>query len=88
MIAGAQIRSARALLGISGEELSQLSGVSWATLQRFESSNDVPKSRSGTLERVIAALEAEGIEFLGDPLTSPGVRLKQRRGGPYRKRFE
>ncbi len=35
-----------------------------------------------TLERVIAALEAKGIEFLGDPLTSPGVRLKQRRGEP------
>jgi transcriptional regulator with XRE-family HTH domain len=76
MIAGAQIRSARALLGISGEELSQLSGVSWATIQRFECSEDVPNSRAGTLVRVIAALEAEGIEFLGDPLTSPGVRLK------------
>ena len=78
MIAGAQIRSARALLGISGEELSQLSGVSWATIQRFERNENVPNSRSGSLERVIAALEAEGIEFLGDPLTSPGVQLRRR----------
>jgi transcriptional regulator with XRE-family HTH domain len=75
MIAGAQIRSARALLGISGEELSKLSGVSWATIQRYESTNDVPSSRSGTLERVMAALEAQGIEFIGNPLTSPGVQL-------------
>jgi len=36
----------------------------------------IPPSRGGTLERVQAALEAEGIEFLGDPETSPGVRLR------------
>ncbi len=76
MTSGAQIRSARALLGISVEELSQLSSVSWATIQRFESAGGVPKSRSGTLERVVAALEAAGIRFIGDPLTSPGVQLR------------
>jgi predicted transcriptional regulator len=76
MISGAQIRSARALLGISVEELSQLSSVSWATIQRFESAGGVPKSRSGTLERVVVALESAGIRFIGDPLTSPGVQLR------------
>ena len=76
MISGAQIRSARALLGISVEELSQLSSVSWATIQRFESAGGVPKSRSGTLERVVSALEAAGIRFIGDPQTSPGVQLR------------
>ena len=76
MISGAQIRSARALLGISVEELSQLSSVSWATIQRFESAGGVPKSRSGTLERVVVALEAAGIRFIGDPQTSPGVQLR------------
>ena len=76
MISGAQVRSARALLGISVEELSQLSSVSWATIQRFESAGGVPKSRSGTLERVVVALEAAGIRFIGDPQTSPGVQLR------------
>jgi predicted transcriptional regulator len=76
MISGAQIRSARALLGVSVEELSQLSSVSWATIQRFESAGGVPKSRSGTLERVVVALESAGIRFIGDPLTSPGVQLR------------
>ena len=76
MISGAQIRSARALLGISVEELSQLSSVSWATIQRFESAGGVPTSRSGTLERVVVALESAGIRFIGDPLTSPGVQLR------------
>ena len=76
MISGAQIRSARALLGISVEELSELSSVSWATIQRFESAGGVPRSRSGTLERVVVALEAAGIRFIGDPLTSPGGQLR------------
>ncbi len=64
------------MLGMSAKELSQLANVGWATIQRFESSSDVPKSISGTLERVVAALEAHGIVFIGDPLTSPGVQLR------------
>jgi hypothetical protein len=55
-----------------------LSGVGWATIKRFEDASGVPPSRSGTLERVVEALEAEGIEFLGDPERSPGVRLKRK----------
>jgi hypothetical protein len=68
------------MLGVSAKELSQLANVGWATIQRFESSSGIPTSISGTLERVIAALEAQGIEFLGDPLASPGVQLKSERG--------
>ncbi len=76
MISAPQIRSARALLKISAGDLAEMSGVTWKTIQRFESSDGIPPSRGGTLERVKAALEAEGIEFLGDPVTSPGVRLR------------
>lgn len=43
---------------------------------RFEEAGGIPPSRSGTLERVKAALEEAGIEFLGDPVTSPRVRLR------------
>jgi DNA-binding transcriptional regulator YiaG len=75
MISSGQIRAARGLLAISSEELAQMSGVGWATIRRFENHEGTPPSRAGTLERVKAALEAEGIEFLGDPETSPGVRL-------------
>jgi hypothetical protein len=46
-------------------------------LQRFETHDGVPDSRSGTLDKVRAALEARGIEFLGDPDKSPGVRLRR-----------
>lgn len=78
MISAGQIRSARALLDISAEELGRLANVGWATIQRFEAADGVPPSRAGTLERVQTALEQAGIEFLGDPETSPGVRLKRR----------
>ena len=64
------------MLGMSAKELSQLANVGWATIQRFESSSEVPNSISGTLERVVAALEAQGIVFIGDPLASPGVQLR------------
>ena len=77
MISGEQIRAARALLGLSASELAEASGVGWATIQRFESQNGVPASRSGTLERIKDALEDRGVEFLGDPTTSPGVQLKR-----------
>lgn len=52
-----------------------MSGVGWATVRRFDQSDGIPPSRSGTLERVKDALEAAGIEFIGDPIHSPGVRL-------------
>ena len=75
MISAQQIRSARALLGLSSEDLSLISNVGWATIRRFEAADGVPASRSGNLEKVRAALEARGIRFLGDPITSPGVQL-------------
>ena len=76
MISAHQIRAARGLLGISAADLASQAGVTWKTIQRFESCDGIPASRAGTLERVQQALEQAGIEFLGDPIKSPGVRLK------------
>jgi transcriptional regulator with XRE-family HTH domain len=78
MLSAAQIRGARALLNISAAELAEASGVDLRTIQRFESVVGVPKSRAGTLDRIKETLEAAGITFLGDPITSPGVRLNRR----------
>ena len=80
MISGAQIRAARALLGITGNELASLSGVGWATIQRYEAGEGAQSRTRDSLARIRAALEAQGIEFLGDPNISPGVRLKKLRG--------
>lgn len=79
-ISSAQIRGARALLKISAAELAAMASVTWKTVQRMESAEGVPPSRSGTLERIKATLEQAGIEFIGDPLTSPGVRLRRDQG--------
>lgn len=76
-VSASQIRAARALLGMSSKELSEISGIGWATIRRFEQSEGIPPSRAGTLERVRHALEDAGIEFIGDPVTSPGVRLRR-----------
>jgi len=78
MISSAQIRAARAILGITAAVLAERSGVDLRTLQRFEAAESVPKSRSGTLERIKATLEDAGVEFIGDPVKSPGVQLKTR----------
>ena len=77
MISGAQIRAARALLGISATELAERADVDWSTVQRFEGTEGVPKSRSGTLQRIKDTLENAGITFVGDPVASPGVRLRR-----------
>lgn len=81
-VSGVQIRAARALLGISSRTLSEWSNVGWATIRRFEEVDGVPPSRGGTLYRIRSALEEAGIEFIGDPLTSPGVRLRRERTSP------
>jgi len=78
-VSGAQIRAARALLGISSKKLGQMANVGWATIRRFEQLDKVGRTRSGTLERIKETLEAAGIEFIGDPVTSPGVRLHRQR---------
>jgi len=78
MLSGGQIRAARALLGISSEELAELSEVGWATIRRLELVDGVPNGRGATIAKIRRALEAEGIEFIGDPLKSPGVRLKRK----------
>lgn len=78
MISGAQIRAARALVEMSASELAKRAGVGWATVQRFESTEGVPDSRSGTLQRIKETLENAGVVFLGDPMKSPGVQLQRR----------
>jgi len=79
-ISGAQIRAARALLGLSAADLAHLADVSWATIQRFESDDGIPANKAGTLQRVKEVLEAAGITFTGDPVSSPGLQLQRPTG--------
>lgn len=82
MISATQLRAARALLGIDQRTLAALAGVSLPTIQRMEASRDEHvRGVIATLTRVVAALDAAGIELIGNGQPSQGrgrgVRLKE-----------
>jgi transcriptional regulator with XRE-family HTH domain len=81
MITAAQLRAARALLGIDQKKLAELSGLSVPTIQRMEASEGVIRGNVDSLMKLVGALEAGGIELIGDRAASQGggrgVRLKE-----------
>jgi transcriptional regulator with XRE-family HTH domain len=77
-ITASQLRSARAALRWSIEELARRSGVGARTIKRLEAFDMVPPSRSSTALALKIALEAAGIEFIGTPTDRPGIRLSER----------
>jgi transcriptional regulator with XRE-family HTH domain len=81
MITAAQLRAARALLGIDQRELAKLSGLSLPTIQRMEASDGVIRGNVDSLMKLVAALDSGGIELIADQATSSsggrGVRLKR-----------
>ena len=80
MITSAQMRAARALLGIDQKTLAELSGLSVPTIQRMEASEGNVRGVVDSLTRVVEALNFAGIELIGPGAPSPtggrGVRLK------------
>jgi predicted transcriptional regulator len=82
VISSAQMRAARALLGIDQKALAQLAGVSLPTVQRMEASVGNVRGMVETLTKVVEALEAAGIELIGNEQPSQGrgrgVRFKER----------
>lgn len=81
MISSAQLRAARALLGIDQRKLAELAGISLPTIQRMEASDGTVRGVVDTLMKVIDALDAAGIELIGNEQPSQGrgrgVRLKE-----------
>ena len=77
MIVAAQIRAARALLGLSQTELSELADVGIATVKRIELAVEI-SGAARTLWKLETALEKAGVEFiLEDDVNGPGVRLRE-----------
>ena len=77
MITGVQIRSARAALRWSVQQLAERAGVGTQTIKRFEVVEGIPHSRTQTLLDIKAALEAAGVEFIGTPEDRPGIRISR-----------
>ena len=70
MITAAQMRAARALLGMDQRELAELSGLSLPTIQRMEASEGVIRGNVDSLMKLIAGLEEAGIELIGEGAAS------------------
>jgi transcriptional regulator with XRE-family HTH domain len=81
MITSAQLRAARALLGLDQRELAQRCSLSLPTIQRMEASDGVIRGNVDSLMKLVGALDASGVELIGDNATSSGggrgVRLKE-----------
>ncbi|GAN63353.1 putative transcriptional regulator [Acetobacter indonesiensis NRIC 0313] len=71
----AQIRAARALVGLTQDDLASASGLPKRTIARVELAEVSP--RQSTLSSVRAALEAAGVEFIEENGGGAGVRLRK-----------
>lgn len=80
MITATQMRAARALLAIDQKTLAKLAGVSVPTIQRMEASQGNVRAVVESLTKVVEALDAAGVELIGENAhsisTGRGVRLK------------
>ena len=83
MITAAQLRAARALLGIDQRKLAEQCELSLPTIQRMEASEGVVRGNVDSLMKIVAALDRAGVELISNNATSTGggrgVRLKQAR---------
>lgn len=89
LITAAQLRAARALVGMDQKALAQASGVSLPTIQRMEASVGHVRGVVETLTKIMAALDAAGVELINENSPSlgsgRGVRLKDAGTGIIRK---
>lgn len=80
MISAAQLRAARALLGMDQRTLAERCGLSVPTIQRMEASEGVIRGNVDSLMKLVGALAEAGIELIGEGAVSQdggrGVRLK------------
>lgn len=86
MITAAQIRAARALLGLDQRDLAAAAALSLPTIQRMEASEGQVRGNVDSLVKVVEALERLGVELIGEGAVSSdggrGVRLKSKLDPP------
>ncbi len=72
-ITGGMLRAARSLVGLSQQEVADRASVSRPSLTTWEgSSGSIPNANARALDRVVSALEAEGVRF-----SDGGVHLQR-----------
>jgi transcriptional regulator with XRE-family HTH domain len=89
VITAAQLRAARALIGVDQRELAERAGLSVPTIQRMEASEGVIRGNVDSLMKLIGALDRAGIELIADGAASQakgrGVRFKLPAGARNRR---
>ncbi|AUB81733.1 helix-turn-helix domain-containing protein [Candidatus Thiodictyon syntrophicum] len=80
MLTAAQLRAARALLGLDQRRLAEAAGLSLPTIQRMEASEGTVRGNVDSLVKLVEALERVGVEFIAEGSPSGGggrgVRLR------------
>jgi transcriptional regulator with XRE-family HTH domain len=81
MIIAAQIRAARALLGMDQRQLAEAAGLSLPTIQRMEASTGAQvRGNMDSVVKVVDALQRAGVELIGEGASSigggRGIRLR------------
>ena len=80
MITAAQLRAARAVVGVSQRNLAETSGLSLPTIRRMETIEGMIRAHVGSRVKLVAALDAAGVDIIGKGVMSQGggrgVRLK------------
>jgi len=80
VITAAQLKAARALLGMDQRTLALAAGLSLPTVQRMEASKGTVRGTVDSLVKLVAALEAAGVELIAEGSPSAaggrGVRLR------------
>jgi hypothetical protein len=75
LLTGAQLRAARALIGISADALAAITKLGVATIRRAEANSGSVSMTLANAERLVRALESAGVEFIPENGGGAGVRL-------------
>ncbi|MGH1587329.1 helix-turn-helix domain-containing protein [Methylobacterium phyllosphaerae] len=67
----------RAALGWTTQDLAREAGVGGNTINRFEAGQD---ARVSSVDKMRAALEAAGLEFIPENGGGAGIRFRERKG--------
>src|SRR5215813_2513047 len=73
-----QLKAARSLVGWSQEELASAADISLPTIKRLEAVEGWLGGRQTTAQKIRAALEKAGVQFIDENGGGPGVRLRKR----------
>ena len=73
-----QLKAARSPISWSQEELASAANVSLPTIKRLEAVDGPLGGRQTTADKIRAALQKAGVEFIDANGGGPGVRLRKR----------